>query len=321
MNLHRTILSSLFALSILHSQNDPGPRPGPPNAGQPLPRLTPAELAYFQEGLSRFREIDSVSGTQPGAPGTGLGPRFNSNSCSSCHAQPSVGGSSPSPRSPQVPVTNPQIAAGVAFGATNRIPPFIQPDGPVREVRFARQSDGSADGGVHDVFVITGRIDAGSCNITQPDFATAQAQNNIFFRISSPTFGGGLIESIPESAILANKSANTQMKARMGISGHENRSGNDGTITRFGWKAQNKSLEIFGAEAYNVEQGVTNEGFPNERNTTAGCVFNATPEDRSNLLNGNPSSPNFGTTIGTLSETSSDLVNFCLLYTSPSPRD
>jgi CxxC motif-containing protein (DUF1111 family) len=61
--------------------------------------------------------------------------------------------------------------------------------------------------------------------------------------------------------------------------------------------------------AYKVEQGVTN-GIPNERNTTSGCVFNATPEDSSNLLNGPRASPNFGTTVGTLPEMSSDVVNF-----------
>ena len=47
--------------------------------------------------------------------------------------------------------------------------------------------------------------------------------------------------------------------------GHVNRDGNDGMITRFGWKAQNKSLEMFAGEAYNVEMGVTNEIFENER--------------------------------------------------------
>ena len=58
----------------------------------------------------------------------------------------------------------------------------------------------------------------------------------------------------------------------LGITGHPNYSGNDGTITRFGWKAQNKSLEIFAGEAYNVEMGVTNELFPNERNNATGCL-------------------------------------------------
>ena len=51
-------------------------------------------------------------------------------------------------------------------------------------------------------------------------------------------------------------------------------SGNDGTITRFGWKAQNKSLMVFAGEAYNVEQGVSNEAFTNERSAVAGCVYN-----------------------------------------------
>jgi hypothetical protein len=47
---------------------------------------------------------------------------------------------------------------------------------------------------VHDLFTITGRTDATGCNIAQPDFATALAQNNVIFRIPTPTFGAGLIE-------------------------------------------------------------------------------------------------------------------------------
>ena len=62
-----------------------------------------------------------------------------------------------------------------------------------------------------------------------------------------------------------------------------NRNGNDGTITRFGWKAQNKSLLLFAGEAYNVEIGVTNELFGTERDQTAGCQFNPTPEDSTNF--------------------------------------
>ena len=46
--------------------------------------------------MSRFLQTDSVSGHIAGEPGIGLGPGFNSNSCGSCHAQPAVGGSSPS---------------------------------------------------------------------------------------------------------------------------------------------------------------------------------------------------------------------------------
>jgi CxxC motif-containing protein (DUF1111 family) len=50
-----------------------------------------------------------------------------------------------------------------------------------------------------------------------------------------------------------------------GIAGTFNHNGNDGTISRFGWKAQNKSLHIFSGEAYNVEMGITNELFTQDR--------------------------------------------------------
>src|SRR5262249_2621870 len=51
----------------------------------------------------------------------------------------------------------------------------------------------------------------------------------------------------------------------LGIGGTFNHNGNDGTISRFGWKAQNKSLMIFAGEAYNVEMGITNELFQQDR--------------------------------------------------------
>src|SRR5207245_2442065 len=98
-------------------------------------------------------------------------------------------------------------------------------------------------------------------------------------RIPTPTFGSGLIEQIPDWAILANRNANALVKASLGISGHPNQNGNDGTIARFGWKAQNKSLLLFSGEAYNVEMGITNELFQTERDETPACQFAAAPND------------------------------------------
>jgi CxxC motif-containing protein (DUF1111 family) len=140
-----------------------------------------------------------------------------------------------------------------------------------------------SDGGVHSLFTITGRHDAVGCTIAQPDFETEAAKGNAVFRIPTPLYGTGLIESITDSTILANQAANASAKATFGISGHENRNPNDGTITRFGWKAQNKSLLLFAGEAYNVEIGVTNELFGTERDETPGCTFNSTPEDHTNF--------------------------------------
>ena len=48
---------------------DPGPRAGAVNAGTPLSSLTPAQLQFFQDGLSRFLQTDSVSGQMAGEPG------------------------------------------------------------------------------------------------------------------------------------------------------------------------------------------------------------------------------------------------------------
>jgi CxxC motif-containing protein (DUF1111 family) len=60
---------------------------------------------------------------------------------------------------------------------------------------------------------------------------------------------------------------------------------------KVGWKAQNKSLTIFAGEAYNVEQGVTNELFPTEREETVACRFTGTPEDHTHFGASNPSDP------------------------------
>jgi CxxC motif-containing protein (DUF1111 family) len=264
---------------------DPGVRGGPPAAGGPLPGLTADETTFFQDGQGRFGEIEVVQG----GSNNGLGPRFNSNQCSSCHLQPSMGGTSPG--------KNPLPGVAVLNGAKNSVPWFISPNGPIREARF-KTSDGTPDGNVHALFVITGRADAPGCNIAQFDFLpagnplTGQGGNpNIIFRIPTPVFGAGLIEAIPDSAIIANMQANTSEKAQLGIHGHPNahlsgnvnRSANDGTITRFGWKAQNKSLLMFAAEAYNVEMGISNQLFPQERDETPSCLFFATPNDALNF--------------------------------------
>jgi CxxC motif-containing protein (DUF1111 family) len=196
------------------------------------------------------------------------------------------------------PPSNPLFAVASLNGAKNAVPWFIAPDGPVREARFKRHPDGTADGGVHDLFVITGRSDAVGCNIAQFNFLpagnplTGKGGNpNIIFRIPTPLFGTGLIEGISDSAILANMKGDHAAKKALGITGHPNSilsgnvnlSANDGTITRFGWKAQNKSLLMFAGEAYNVEMGISNQLFPQERDETPTCLFTPSPNDTSNF--------------------------------------
>ena len=267
--LYHSLPALLLSVSLLAQQaplnnrpTDPGPRLGPSSAGLPL-AMGSADLAAFNAGKDVFSEVDGTS--------EGLGPRFNLDSCAGCHAQPAIGGSSP--------VINPQIAVASRNGAHNQIPAFITQNGPVRVARMRRTPDGSAAGGVVDLFTIAGRVDAPGCNVAQPDFNQLARNNNLTFRIPTPVFGGGLIEAIPDSTLLANLAANTVAKGARGIKGRFNTNGNDGTITRFGWKAQNKSLLIFAGEAYNVEQGVSNEVFPQERDNIPGCTFKMAPED------------------------------------------
>jgi CxxC motif-containing protein (DUF1111 family) len=296
-------LAFLFAVSFAtvtfgqHSAQDPGVRGGTVNSGQPLASIsqTPGAPDFFANGLLRFQNIESVQG----GANNGLGPRFNSNQCSSCHSQPAIGGTSPSPTVFPALGPNPETLVYSLDGAQNTLPSFITPNGPVREARFKffLNPNGSLsstpDGGVHDLFVISGRSDAGSCAIKQPNFHENLELNNVIFRIPTPTFGAGLIENISEETIYANMQANAEQKQDLGISGVPNRDGNDGMITRFGWKAQNKSLEVFAGEAYNVEMGVTNELFQNERASPdeaqagglpANCKINPTPEDTTNFI-------------------------------------
>jgi len=295
---HPAHLSILFVMSLLltkgvvmQGQNparDPGPRGAPIGAGQPIASLTADQLRFFNDAASRFVASEGVQ--------QGLGPTFNGDSCGVCHSQPAIGGTSPSLNAFPNIGQNPQVALASAAGASNRIPFFVISDGPVREARFrfVVDPDGSvdrdeSDGGVHDLFTIAGRSDAPGCMFAQEDFQRAQDQHNLSLRIPTPTFGGGLLDAIDDATILANMSANRNTKREQGIRGRANRSGNDGTITKFGWKAQNKSLLMFSHEAYSVELGETNQMFPQKRGfggnpPPAACVFNPLPEDRTNYL-------------------------------------
>src|SRR6266851_2873432 len=158
-------LAALFLPGSAFAQTDPGVQGGPARAGSPLGSVNSGDgtLQFFQNGQARFQDIESVTNSPTG--NNGLGPRFNMNQCSGCHLQPAVGGTSPSPNSVQNPAPNPQVAVATRFGATNVVPSFVSATGPVREARLKFRMSGSTvttvrDGGVTDLYVITGRSDA-----------------------------------------------------------------------------------------------------------------------------------------------------------------
>ena len=323
------LLTAFLVPGTAFAQGDPGVQSGTARAGGPLSSVNSNDgsLQFFQNGLSRFQDIESVSNSPTG--NNGLGPRFNFVQCAGCHSQPAFGGSSPA--------TNPEsqsIADGFVNGSSNTIPSFVTPNGPTREARFpfffdqfGNPNPNAPNGGVEDIFTVSGRADAGSCNLPQPSFALAQQTNNIIFRIPTPVFGAGLIENLDDSTLLANRAANANNS--FGISGTFNHNGNDGTISRFGWKAQNKSLELFAGEAYNVEMGISNEIFTQDRPLPGEDQSNGLPASCLNLSgNGYPEdTTNFKATTGldqfaTNASIPSDVVMFAMfmrLLAPPTP--
>jgi len=276
-----------------------------PTTGTPI---NDNELASFLEGILRAGQLESTcddcadvtDGSQVTGLGeldpmfpqfhtnsNGLGARHNADQCFSCHAQPGLGGSggflvpNPADKTPR-PAENPQFGLiPHRYGRQNTVPSFEHRFGPIREVRFKRKPDGTADGGVHQLWTVRGSTNdptIPNCALTQPDFEREYRAGNLAFRIPLQMMGLGLIESIQDREILAQHDATAGLREPLGITGHPNRSGNDGTITRFGWKAQNKSITIFAGEAYNVEMGITNEAFPTATEEDPDCQGPEKPE-------------------------------------------
>jgi hypothetical protein len=220
----------------------------------------------FKEGLERAIQLeaacDDCTDLVPGSAldpvkanfatqtnSSGLGVRFNADQCTVCHNQPALGGSGgfvvPNPQDPPSlyrPSENPMFdLIPHRKGATNTVPSFITRFGPIREVRFAKKPDGSADGGVHQLFTVAGRSDvfpawqSGTCSaaaLPQPDFENEYRRDNVRFRIPLQLFGLGIIDGIQDREILARHQATAAIRAQLGIVGVPNRSGNDGTIAR-----------------------------------------------------------------------------------------
>jgi CxxC motif-containing protein (DUF1111 family) len=274
-----TTPSATSAEAIFHAR-DPGLREVILTEPQFISGLSDRELQMWASSKAKFEKTDTVKDD-------GLGPTFNLDSCQGCHAYPQTGGASP-PKNPEYTYWSRHIADKHKYP----IPSFITADGPTREVRFKKNPDGSTDGGVHDLFTIKGveGVDAflNGCKeetSSLPNFDEEARSRNAIFRIPTPTFGLGLIEQIRDIDIIENVGAKTQrLRDTYGVAGkvnlinsgnaittRVNRNGNDGTVARFGWKAQNKSLLIFSGEAYNVEMGISNELFQTERDETPAC--------------------------------------------------
>jgi CxxC motif-containing protein (DUF1111 family) len=178
----------------------------------------------------------------------GLGPAFNGLGCAQCHATPAVGGISP--------VTEVRAGYGDERGRFNVL------------------------GGTTLLHLFA--IPDQKCQPTMP----LQA-NVIAHRGSIPVFGAGLVEAIPDEAILALQDPFDRNGD--GISGRAAIVDDVATgrkrVGRFGWKAQQATLLSFAGDAYVNEMGITNDLFPNETGAGLGpeamayCDSVADPED------------------------------------------
>lgn len=236
------------------------PIPQPPHSGQPLPPNGPQQAAPFHgQPLQRTamrprpshrpmapvtrpaRPSDPLSGlsadlllafsdgfeefTNEETADGGLGPIFNQSSCVSCHFQGGTGGAS------RITVT-----------------------------RFGRVEKGLFD----SLDALGGSLlQALSIDPAAREFVPREA-NIVSHRQTTPLFGLGLVEAIPESTILAGvrngKPDGVKGKAHLVtdvVSGKT-------MVGRFGWKAQQATLLAFSADAYVNEMGVTNRFFPTE---------------------------------------------------------
>jgi CxxC motif-containing protein (DUF1111 family) len=249
--MKESVLVGVLALSgVVVAQVLPGPvtapRLQPPQQVAPAPNGLGAPLTGLSlEELAAFN-AGREEFTNVETPEEGLGPIFNGRSCVQCHNTPAPGGAS-----------------------------------PVTVTRFGRAVDGVFDpleskgGSLLQRFA----IDPAALEVIP------QEANTIAQRESTPLFGLGLIEAIPDAAILANaaraKPDGIRGRAAMivDVASGERRVG------RFGWKAQQATLLTFAGDAYRNEMGITNRFFPTENapngNQALLAAFdaNADPED------------------------------------------
>ena len=205
--------------------------------GGPLRGLTGDEMARFAAGLDEFEQVETVD--------EGLGPVFNEAACSTCHTNP-VGG------------TNGRV-----------------------ETRFGRlAADGSFDpmtsaGGSllqdHAIGAVGGDPPTHSY---VAEFVPAEATITTK-RITTPLFGLGLVDAVPDAALLElarRQAVNTPRTAGTPHMVLEIRSGLT-RVGRFGWKAQVPTLFQFSGDAYLNEMGITNPEFPNENCPQGDCTL------------------------------------------------
>ena len=234
----------------------------------PSANLSPSRRLDFSVGNSFFRN-PWVTAPATTTARDGLGPLFNTNACQNCHIKDGRGHPpSPDAHSAVSMLVRLSIPAGSEHAAIiqrlgvlaeptygNQLQdmanPGINPEGKVR-VRYSTQQVSFTDG--HLVELRTP-----SLVISQLGYGELHPDTLFSARIAPPMIGLGLLEAIPEAALLAN--ADPDDRDGDGISGRANQVWDSAqqrtTLGRFGWKAGQPTLNQQNAEAFANDMGLT----------------------------------------------------------------
>ncbi|MDO9616265.1 MAG: di-heme oxidoredictase family protein [Pseudomonas sp.] len=234
----------------------------------PSANLSPTRRLDFSVGNSFFRN-PWVTAPATTTARDGLGPLFNTNACQNCHIKDGRG-HPPGPDAQSavsmlvrlsIPTGSEHaeiiqrlgVLAEPTYGGQlqDMANPGVAPEGKVR-VSYSTQQVNFADG-------LQVELRQPSLDISQLGYGDLHPDTLFSARIAPPMIGLGLLEAIPEAAILAN--ADPEDSNGDGISGRANqvwdREQQRTVLGRFGWKAGQPSLNQQNAEAFAGDMGLT----------------------------------------------------------------
>jgi cytochrome c553 len=198
---------------------------GTVRVGDPIPGLGAANVAAFTEGRGEFE-------AQEGAA-EGLGPLFNDTSCGNCHNAGATGGGSTRIET--------RFGRTTRNGNTSTFDPLASLGGSLRQ----------------DQTIGTVTVNGRSCNWALETVPTTA--NTSAGRRTTPLFGLGLVDLIPDATFTSLASSETQRVRGKISTTTEFLTGRTNAVGKFGWKGQNPTLFQFSGDAYLFEMGITNQ--------------------------------------------------------------
>ncbi|VVO46301.1 hypothetical protein PS732_00069 [Pseudomonas fluorescens] len=263
----------------------------------PSANLPPSRRVDFSVGNSFFRS-PWVTAPSTTTARDGLGPLFNTNACQNCHIKDGRGHPPPPdaansvsmlvrlsiPDAPQYAKVIEQLGVvpEPVYGGQfqDMAVPGVVPEGKVR-VEYTPVSVRFKDGSEVE-------LRKPVLQITQLGYGPLHPDTRFSARVAPPMIGLGLLEAIPEDAILANAAA--QAKDKNGINGRPNRVWDDElqktVIGRFGWKAGQPNLNQQNVHAFSGDMGLTTRLRPFDDCTDAQTACKQAPNG--NGPNGEP---------------------------------